>query len=155
MLPHTHFLIAGLIIALVAVILFPEKSLTEIGEWVLVGGLISSAIDLDIIALVLLKSKEEKRLKPFRNPLEIYRRFGSFMDTITKTGVLKIGLITHLIFSALVISLSYLFSITYFIPVSLGVASHIVSDIPNLRRLVKDIGDTPPHFPHRQNSTSD
>jgi len=129
-------MISGLVIALVTIILFPEKPVGEVGGWVLVGGFISSLVDLDIVALVLLKSEKESRLKPFRNPLEIYRRFGPFMDTITKTGVLRAGLITHLLFSALIISLAYLLG-WYCIPITLGVVSHLVSDIPNLRRLIK------------------
>lgn len=137
MLPHKHFLISGLTIFLAAILLFPEKSVIGIGEWVLIGGLLSSAIDLDIYILVLLKSRSESRLKPFRNPLEIYRNFGLFMDTIFKTGLWKIGLITHLALSVLIVILFYLFSNTYFIPIVLGVVSHIITDIPNLQRLVK------------------
>ncbi len=137
MLPHKHFLISGLTIFLAAILLFPEKSVIGIGEWVLIGGLLSSAIDLDIYILVLLKSRSESRLKPFRNPLEIYRNFGLFMDTIFKTGLWKIGLVTHLTLSALLILLPYVFSSAYFVPVALGVISHIITDMPNLQRLVK------------------
>jgi len=137
MLPHKHFLISGLIIAPVGIVLFPEKSMGEIGEWVLIGGLLSSAIDLDVYILTILKSKKEKRLKPFRNPFEIYRKFKLFMDTITETGVLKIGLKIHLFSSTLIILICYLFLNSYLIPVTLGVVSHLISDIPNLRRLVK------------------
>ncbi len=136
MLPHRHFLIAGLTIAPVSVVLFPEKSLEEIWGWVLIGGILSASIDLDIYALVLLKSRKENQLTPFRNPIEIYRNFESFMNTIFKTGLWKIGLVTHLALSVLIVILFYLFSNTYFIPVALGVVSHLISDIPNLRRLV-------------------
>ena len=137
MLPHNHFLIAGLVIAPVGIVLFPEKSISEIGEWVLIGGLLSSAIDLDVYILTILKSRKEKRLKPFRNPFEIYRKFKLFMDTITETGVLKIGLKIHLFSSTLIVLICYLFLNSYLIPVTLGVVSHLISDIPNLRRLVK------------------
>ncbi len=137
MLPHNHFLIAGLVIAPVGIVLFPEKSIAEIGKWVLIGGLLSSAIDLDVYALTILKSRKEKRLKPFRNPFEIYRNFGLFMDTIFETGLWKIGGVMHFILSTLLVLLSYIFSSAYFIPVALGVISHIISDIPNLRRFVK------------------
>lgn len=136
MLPHRHFLIAGLVIAPISVVLFPEKSLEEIWGWVLIGGILSASIDLDIYALVLLKSRTESRLKPFRNPLEIYQNFGLFMDTIFKTGLWKIGLVTHLTLSALLILLPYVFSSAYFVPVALGVISHIITDMPNLQRLV-------------------
>ncbi len=137
MLPHSHFLIAGLVISPVAIALFPENSMIEIGKWILIGGLLSSAIDLDIYVLVLLKSRRENRLKLFRNPIEIYQKFRLFMDTITETDVLRSGLKTHLIFSALIIFLFYLFSNAYFVPAALGIASHIISDIPNLRRIVR------------------
>ncbi len=136
MLPHRHFLIAGLTIAPVSVVLFPEKSLEEIWGWVLIGGILSASIDLDIYALVLLKSRKENQLTPFRNPIEIYRNFESFMNTIFKTGLWKIGLVTHLALSVLIVILFYLFSNTYFIPAVLGVISHIITDMPNLQRRV-------------------
>ncbi|MBI4651134.1 hypothetical protein HY745_07605 [Candidatus Desantisbacteria bacterium] len=135
MLPHKHFLIAGLTIVPAAIILSPEKSVTEIGKWVLIGGIISSAIDLDIITLVFLKSKKEKRLRLFRDPLEIYRKFELFMDTIIETGVLKIGLKTHLILSPIIIVASYFLAANYFVPVLLGVVSHILSDLPYLKKI--------------------
>lgn len=135
MLPDRHFLVASLIILSFILILYPEKSLIEIGEWILIGGVISSAIDLDVIALVFLKSKEEYRLKPFRNLLLIYQKFDLFMDTIIKTGILRTVIKTHLISSCLILLLFYFFSNIYFIPVMLGVISHLVSDIPNLLKV--------------------
>lgn len=137
MLPHSHFIIAGLVIFPVRIILFPESSIIEIVEWVLVGGFLSSAIDLDVYTIALLKSKKEDRLKPFRNPLELYRKTKLFMDAITETGVLKIGLAIHLLSSMLIILAFYFFWNAYLIPVTLGVISHLMSDIPNLRRLMK------------------
>ena len=134
MLPHTHFIIASVAITPAAIVLSPERSVGNVVAWILVGGLISAAIDLDICTLVLLKSKRERRLQPFRNPLTIHRRFKEFMDTITETGLLKLGIKTHLVFSTLVILLFYFLCRTYFIPVTIGVVSHLISDIPNLRR---------------------
>lgn len=49
MLPHFHFLIAALIISPITAVLFPEKDIFAIGEWVIMGGILSAAIDLDII----------------------------------------------------------------------------------------------------------
>lgn len=135
MLPHNHFLIAGLAISPVALTLFPEMAIREIGEWVVIGGVVSAAIDLDIVTLVFLKSRQEQRLRLFRNPLEIYRRFNLFMDTITDTGVLRSGMRTHLISSAAIILLCQFLAPAYIIPVSIAVLSHIISDIPNLKRL--------------------
>ncbi len=136
MLPHNHFLIAGLVIVPVGMILFPEKSGGEIGEWVIIGGLLSAAIDLDVYALTILKSRKEKQLKPFRNPVEVYRKFKLYMDTITETGVLKTGLKTHLLSSTLIILIGYLFLNSYLLPIILGVVAHLISDIPNLQRLL-------------------
>lgn len=134
MLPHKHFLIAGLAAVSAAVIWAPERTVIEISKWAMVGGVASAAVDLDIIALVFLKSGKENRLRQFRNPLQVFRKFDLFMDTISETNVLKIGMKTHLIFSALIISISYFYLNAYFLPIALGVISHILSDIPNLRR---------------------
>lgn len=135
MLPHTHFLIAGLAIAPVAAALYPEKTAGEVAEWAFIGGLLSAAIDLDIVALVLLRSRRDDRLRLFRNPVEIYRKFRLFMDMITETGVLRTGLMTHLAGSAIVILICVLFASSYIVPAALAVLSHLLSDIPNLRRL--------------------
>lgn len=137
MLPHNHFAVAGLIIAPVGIVLFPQKPIVEIGEWVLVGGLLSTAIDLDVYALTILRSKKENQLKIFRNPVEIHRKFKLFMDTIAKTGVLKTGLKIHLLSSILILLICYLFLNSYLLPVTLGVVSHLISDIPNFRRVIK------------------
>ncbi|MBI3354104.1 MAG: hypothetical protein HY034_04355, partial [Nitrospirae bacterium] len=92
MLPHNHFIISGLAAVPAAVLLSPEKPIVE---WALISGLLSAAVDYDVYILVLLKSGKEDRLKPFRNPLEIFRKYKLFMDAITETGVLRIGLKTH------------------------------------------------------------
>ncbi len=137
MLPQKHFAIAALVITPIAVIYFPEKSVAGAGLWVLVGSLMSAIIDLDIIALVKLKSKDEDRLKPFTDPRAVFRKFDLFMDTIYETGVLAIAMKTHFIFSAIITILFYLSWRSYFIPVALGVGSHLISDIPNIRRILQ------------------
>lgn len=109
----------------------------EVGKWALSGGLLSAAIDLDVYAAVLLKSKKQVRLRPFRSLLKIHRKFKAFMDTIAETGVLKSGMISHFILSLAFIFLSYFFWNAYFIPVTLGVVSHIISDIPNILRVIR------------------
>ncbi len=136
MLPQKHFLVSALVIVPVAIVFFPGLTLAGIGMWVLYGGLLSAAVDLDVSILIFLKSKEEDRLKPFRTPLEINRNFDKFMETIYETGVLKIAMYTHLLLAALFILGFYLSSSAYFVPVALGVAFHLVSDIPNYRRVL-------------------
>lgn len=92
-------------------------------------------IDLDILVLVLARSRKEPLLKIYRNPLRIFSNFKDFMNAITKTGVLKTGMITHLLGSAIVLLIAAHFLKPYVLPIMLGIISHIVSDIPNLRRL--------------------
>lgn len=137
MLPHNHFLIASLIIAIAGIVFFSELSLIEIGKWILTGALLSAAIDLDVYVLAVLKSKKMEQLKPFKNPIEMYRKFETFMDVMTKTGVLRTVVKTHIISSVLVIVAFYLFFNAYLIPVVLGVLSHLISDIPSLRKVMR------------------
>ncbi|MFZ3090335.1 MAG: hypothetical protein WA240_06920 [Nitrospirota bacterium] len=134
MLPHSHFIISGLAAVPIAAVLSPEKPIIE---WALISGLLSSAIDLDVYTLVLLKSRKEDILKPFRNPLKILKEYKNFMQTITETGVLRIGLKTHFVLPAFIALLIYFLFPAYFIPAAVGIVTHIISDIPNLRRLVK------------------
>lgn len=133
MLPQKHFLISALGIVPVALVFFPELTLAGVVLWVFFGGLWAAAIDTDIVVLTFLKSKEDDRLKPFRNMWEINRNFSLFMDTTYETGILKIAMQTHLLLSALFILVVYLFSNAYFVPVALGVVLHLVSDIPNYK----------------------
>lgn len=132
MLPHKHFLIAGAVITPFAIIFFPQLPFFIIAKWISLGGILSAAIDLDIYTIALLKSMEKPELRIFRNPLNIYRKFDSFMETILKTGVLKIGMATHLILGAFIFFLTYRFLNSYSIPVLLGILSHILSDMPHL-----------------------
>ncbi len=136
MLPHSHFMIAGAVTAPASLVLSPERSVSQVIAWVVVGGLVSAAIDLDVAALVLLRSHGEPRLKPFLNPLEVYRRFPDFMDTIEATGVLRAAMVTHFLMAALAVLIFYLCSDAFFVPAALGVVSHILSDVPNMRRAV-------------------
>lgn len=135
MLPHSHFIIAALVIIPVEIILFPENSAIQILKLTIVGGFLSAAIDLDVFTTTFLKSRSVEKLKAFRNPVEIYRKFESFMDTISETGVLKIGLKTHIISSTILAFIFYFYANNYFVPALLGILSHLISDIKNIRRI--------------------
>ena len=90
---------------------------------------------MDII--VLINIKKDDKLKQFRNPVMIFKEFKLFMDTVEETGVLKIAMITHSILSIGFTVIFFLFFNTIFIPCLLGVISHIVSDVPNIKRVLK------------------
>ncbi|MFH1259657.1 MAG: hypothetical protein ABII74_07615 [Elusimicrobiota bacterium] len=135
MLPHNHFLIAGLVIAPVG--LLDHKTISQVIQLALVGGFASSALDLDVYISVLLKSRQESRLKKFTNPLTIYRQFDLFMDTLMETGIWKTGLWTHPFLSIAIILLTYIYWPAFYLPVALGLISHLISDVPNLKRILK------------------
>lgn len=98
----------------------------------MLGGTLSAAIDLDIYTIASLKSREKPELKIFRNPLNIYRKFDSFMEATLKTEVLRIGMATHFVLGAFIFFLAYHFLNPYSIPIFLGILSHILSDMPHL-----------------------
>jgi hypothetical protein len=124
MLPHKHFLISAAAAA--------PFSLHHPG-WILASGLVSAAVDMDVAALVWLKPGVDDGLRQFRNPLNIFSRYGLFMKTIAETGVLKTALKTHFVMSALILAVCLMFFKNLFVPVSIGVVTHILSDIPLLR----------------------
>lgn len=135
MLPHNHFLIACLVIVPAAILFFPGMALVDVFSWAVVGGFLSAVIDIDVYVLVILKSCSDGRLKMFVNPFEIYRNFGLFMDLIFETGLWRAVLITHLALSAIIVFLFYFYVYAYFLPAALGVVTHLISDLPNLRRV--------------------
>ena len=137
MLPHNQFVIAGLVILPAALFFFPGMALVDVFSWAVAGGFLSAAIDLDVYVIVVLKSRDDKGLKKYVNPFEIYRNFGLFMNLIFETGLWRAALITHLIFSAVIIFVSYFYFNAYFVPAALAVATHLISDLPNFRRIAK------------------
>ncbi len=136
MLPQNHFAISGLTIAAVAYAAYPEKSALDISKWALFGGILSAAVDLDIVAIVFLKSNKHKKLKRFRNILNIFRDFNGFKDTMAETGALKTGMISHLLLSVVLVVFFYLFSGDYIIPAVIGIVTHLITDLPSYRRLI-------------------
>ncbi len=137
MLPHKHFLITGLTVAPVTIVMYPEKSAVDITQWVLFGGVLSAAIDLDVVALIYLKSRTETRLRPFRNVVNIFRDFKGLKDVLAETGVLKVGITSHFIVSAFLVLFFYFYANTYFVPAVLAIISHMISDLPNYRKILK------------------
>ncbi len=134
MLPHKHFTIAGLAITPIALLMSPAKTFTEILEWVIAGGLISALLDLDLVALVNIKSKSVEALRPFRRPRTIFRQFGKFMGVVTETGVLGTAMKTHWLIAIIIATAFYFGYISLYIPVLIGLLSHLATDLPNIGR---------------------
>jgi len=132
MLPHNHFIVSTLTVAPVAVVY--SGNVETVFLWVLVGGLVSMVMDLDVIILVFLRSGAEKRLLPYRNPLLIFRDFDRFMIVLQETGVRDTVLKTHFMTSALIPPLFYFLWPAVIIPVALAVTSHLLTDLADIHR---------------------
>jgi len=137
MLPHKHFVLAAAVIAPATVVFYPEKSALETATWTLAGGTLSAAMDLDVLLLVFLRSGKEQRLRRYRNIINIFREFRTFKDDIAETGVMKSGLQSHFIIAALMVTVTALFLNTWLFPVLIAVVTHLISDLPNFRRLAR------------------
>ena len=136
MLPQNHLFISTLTIAPVATVYAGKAE--DVLLWVLVGGLVSIAMDLDVIILVFLRARVEKRLQPYRNPVLIFREFDRFMTVLKETGVRDTVLKTHFMTSAVVPPIFYLFWPAVVIPAALGVISHLLSDLADINRSSED-----------------
>jgi len=136
MLPHYHFLITVIILLPFIVLFYPELSYTEIVYWIIIGGLISIIIDFDVIFMTYIKSDKEEKLKQFKKPQNLFKNFKQFMDIITELGILKKVMITHIISSMIIILLFYFFINHYFVLSSIAVITHILTDIPNIKRII-------------------
>ncbi|MCF6289435.1 MAG: hypothetical protein L3J03_00300 [Desulfobacterales bacterium] len=136
MLPQNHLFISTLTIAPVAVVYAGRAE--DILLWVLVGGMVSMAMDLDVIILVFLRSRGEKRLQPYRNPVLIFREFDQFMTVLKETGVRDTVLKTHFMTAAVVPPIFYFLWPSVVVPVALGVISHLLGDLADINRSAKD-----------------
>ena len=133
MMPHKHFIVSTIFVVLIVWLFFPSLSYAQIGIWILIAGLFAILVDMD--SAFLLYASKDKKLKPFRNYFYLNSHFNQFMKLISDNGIMKTALRTHIIFSAICIAIAYLFIHTYLIPITIGVLSHLLSDIPNLRYL--------------------
>lgn len=125
MLPHKHFLISGAAMAPFA--LHDPAAIA-------VSGLVSACVDIDIVTLVWVYSRKENSLKEFRNPIAVFTRFEKFMRVIADTGVLRAGMRTHFGMFTLFLVGAWLFFPHYFTAVTVGVVTHLLTDIPHLKR---------------------
>lgn len=132
MLPHGHLIISTLTIAPVAMVY--SGSAEKVIAWVLVGGLATVLMDLDVIVLVLLRSRTEKRLHPYRSLVRIFTEFERFMAVLTETGLRDTVMKSHFAYAALIPPLAYFLWPGMVVPVALGVVSHLLSDLADINR---------------------
>jgi F0F1-type ATP synthase assembly protein I len=122
MLPHKHFLIAGIVILIAAI--FFQVSVFEGILWTAIGGIAAMIIDFD--AIIFANISDEFR--QFSNPIDLSRRYNEFMNLLKSTGKIKILMITHILISVIVLAIAFFFLRNYFIPIVLGIGSHLATD---------------------------
>jgi len=132
MLPQNHFVISAVAMVPVAAVASSQNIPQAVG-WVVLAGAVSAAIDLDVLALIYLKGKEFPALRLFYNPLNLFTRFKLFMETLIGTGQLKTAMKSHFVtFFALPV-ITWTFWPAYFLPITVAVLTHLLSDIPNIQ----------------------
>ncbi len=130
MLTHIHFVVAMIAVLVAEFIISPERSAGDMLFLSIAAGFISALMDLDVVILVHIKSKHNEKLRQFRNPVKIYREFDSFLRISSELQLLRYTLASHILFSALILLLSYMFFEWFFMPSALGIVSHLITDIP-------------------------
>ena len=132
MLPHVHLIIAAITIAPVAFTLFGGYQLLIL--WVIVGGLTTLLMDLNAFTLVLVLARSHESLRPYCNPFRIYSDFAGFMTAMAETGTLNTVFTFNLISGAIAPIIVYLVWPALAVPVVLGILTHLLSDVPRLRK---------------------
>lgn len=121
-----------------AIVLNPQEPLVSTVQWFLVSGVVSGIIDLDVYVVVLVRARKDERLRPYRNLFAIFRDFRGFKDVMTETGTLAYGLLVHLMFMPVIAAFFYFLWKDFFIPALVGIGSHLITDLPNLKLLKRD-----------------
>ena len=132
MLPHKHFLFAIVVILVASFIFFPQLSFIDLVLWVVIGGIMSAAVDLDVMVLLNV-IKLPPKLKKYKKPLGVFEDYKGFMKALCETGVIRKVIVTHIAISAVFILIFYFFANVYFVPVVLGVLSHLITDVKGVR----------------------
>ncbi len=135
MLPHYHAIIAAITVLIISLIFFQDLSIIEIFIWIVVGSVVAALIDIDAIILVKIKSKREPALQRFQSFKAIANDFNAFINTMGETGTLKTILVTHVIFSLIIVLLFYLILESYVVPVIFGVLTHLLTDIKYIKKI--------------------
>jgi hypothetical protein len=104
--------------------------------WAVTAGIVAFVIDLDIIVMVAVGARKDKRLRPYNSIQKVARDFRGFIDTLYETGLLKKAMLTHLAVSILLIVVTFFVSSFFIVPVVVGVVTHLATDIPHVKRII-------------------
>ena len=136
MLPQNHFVISSVAMIPVAAVVC-SQNVPQAVEWIVLAGVISAAIDLDVLAMIYAKGNEYPAFRQFYNPLNLFTKFKLFMKTLVGTGQLKTVMKSHFTTFIALPLLTWLLSPEYLLPVAVAVVTHLLSDIPNIRLVLE------------------
>jgi hypothetical protein len=135
MMPQNHFAVAA-VVTLVAVVLFyPDLDLQDTLVWILVAGIVAALIDMDVIIIVRVKAKDDPDLEPWADPREATKDLTGFLVLLQKKGILRTVKFTHMGIAVGATIMGYFMVPDLFLPIVLGVWSHIATDVPYLWRI--------------------
>jgi hypothetical protein len=137
MMPQNHFLVAAIITVLFIMMYHPELDRAEATTWVLVAGLVAALIDVDVILMVRLKARTDPELRPYTDMRVVAKDLQAMLSLLHWKGLLVKVAVPHVISASLLTVASYFLAPSIFIPVFLGAWSHLVSDVPYVRAIMR------------------
>jgi hypothetical protein len=129
-------MISALAAVPVAAVAYPQNY-PAIATCALITGAVSAAIDIDVVFWVAVKGVSIPSFRRFYNPIRIFTEFKLFMRTLTDTGVIRSAMASHITIFLVLPFVAYHFWPAYFLPISIAVVTHFLSDIPNIRLALK------------------
>jgi len=132
-MPQYHAVIAAVVTAAVGAALYPGNALPTLLAWVVASAVVAAVIDLDVMAHVARAAKRDPGLKRWTDPRNVGRDFRGFIEALRAKGLLRLAGVTHLGISAVIVALAWLLLPSLLVPVIIGVATHLATDIQYLR----------------------
>ena len=139
MLPQNHFVVAA-VVTLVAVVLFyPDLDWADALVWVLAAGVVAALIDLDVILMVRWRARTDPDLRPYTDVRVVARDLRAMLRLLHRKGLLVKVAIPHLVSATVLTVASYHLAPSLFVPVFLGAWSHVVSDVPYVWSIAREV----------------
>ena len=133
MMPQYHSVIAAVVTAAVSLALYPGNSPVTLLVWVVASAIAAAVIDLDVMAHVAVAAKHDPGLRPWTDPRNVGKDFRGFIEALRAKGILRLAGMTHLVISIAIVILTWLLMPSLLVPVSIGVATHLATDLQYLR----------------------
>jgi hypothetical protein len=133
MMPQYHAVIAAIVTAAVGSALHPGGAPSTMLVWVVTSAVVAAVIDLDVMAHVSRAAKRDPSLQRWTDPRNVGKDFRGFIEALRAKGLLRLAGVTHLGISAVIVVAAWLLLPSLLVPVIIGVATHLATDIQYLR----------------------